>query len=210
MLLQGCYLSHQLGDGGDEVSVDVREWDDSEVLETDSEVLRDGITGTQDGITPEQNRHNSGISKDQTSQTSQTSQPGTWMEPILERVDPEEGCINKDLWMSVHGSRIHWEATITVTYPFSGRSVVFDGPNKVDECGRDLVDWQDNSLIRFRTPENSGVNSGTQEYGGTGWVSGDYLVKVTNPNGVESNEVGFDLQFCSGVFDEVPGCENDQ
>lgn len=108
----------------------------------------------------------------------------------LYNVDPTFGCTNQDRMMFVNGSSMHWLATLELIYPYSEATALFapDG-NAVDEHGDPLYGWDDNSVMWFRT--HPMVWDGMRRF-----VSGHYLITVTNPDGQMSNAAGLNLQHC--------------
>lgn len=110
-------------------------------------------------------------------------------DPILFQVVPEESCSNKDLWITIEGTSIHWKAVVTLRYPHSGARAKINS-EQFDECKQPYLEWDDSTRLRFRTHENLDWN----EMGS--FASGFYLVSVENPDGSVSNEVGLNLQWC--------------
>lgn len=109
---------------------------------------------------------------------------------ILFDVTPSRSCTNKDLWLSLFGHGIHWEATVEITYPYSGDTIVID-EESVDDCGNAILEWVDSDQIVFRTHPSLGR-----------LVSGFYLVSIDG----SSNAVGLNLQWCDGDVQELPSC----
>lgn len=112
---------------------------------------------------------------------------------ILFEATPSQSCTNKDLWLNLLGSGIHWNAVVEITYPYSGATILLD-EQSVDDCNNPIVQWIDSDQIVFRTHLSIGS-----------LVSGFYLVSVTQPNGA-SNAVGLNLQWCDEDVQEVPSC----
>lgn len=108
--------------------------------------------------------------------------------PVLFEADPTKSCENQDTVVSLVGTNIHWKATVTITYAWDMRSVVVS--DQVDECGASVLQWSDITRISFRTRQDFVWE------GGGNFVSGYYLVHVTNPDGQSSNDVGLNLQWC--------------
>lgn len=115
--------------------------------------------------------------------------------PILFSTEPQTGCANRDRWVLVNGAHIHQDSTVIVTYPFSGDVRTFVADER-DECGLEYRDWADLSRIHFRTRQDDGW-----------WLFGHYLVKVVDPAGIESNEVGLVLQPCSESEEDIRPCQ---
>ena len=110
-------------------------------------------------------------------------------DPILFEVIQDFGCINRDSWIDIIGTGIHWEATVTISYPFS-ESWTTVTRDQVDGCNQPFVNWVDTDQIEFRT------RSDLQWNGMSRFVTGNYLVHVTNPDGSSSNAIGLYLQWC--------------
>jgi len=121
-------------------------------------------------------------------------QTGSANAPILDTAVPSDACTNRDDWIALEGVYIDWRASVTISYPYSGAHTTITKDDK-DHANGDLLDWQDISRIAFRTFQELEWTSGRDGRGG-GFVSGYYLVHVTNPGEVESNAVGLNLQWC--------------
>lgn len=120
--------------------------------------------------------------------------------PILYDVVPKDGCTNKDIEIYLVGMYLHWKATIRIKYKLDKKYVTIK-KSLVDECNRPLIDWVDTSMISFRTRDDLILND---EYG---FVPGNYMLMVVNPNGKKSNVIGLNLQHCGDEVEEIEGCK---
>lgn len=159
--VSSCYLSYE-----------IREKEDSNVLEEDSGVLKE-----DSGVLEE----DSGVLVDELPLESIDNWP---LDPILMRTEPEIGCTNKDSWIVVSGSEIHPHAILYIKYFFSDETYIIDIQYDTDDYNQRLAKWINIEEIKFRT------------YQKFTFLPGRYLIKVINPNKSESNEIGLNLQFC--------------
>lgn len=204
MLLSGCYLSHEpLGqkehpetvdlfddlalDGGSDAALDdlLDDLPDSSVVDSAVELPPEIDAGGQDFLPGTDATEAPANSTSAPSPVDVIGELG----PILYETEPNRGCTNRDKPITLYGTRIHWEAVVTITYPYDEGFAKMSADD-LDECNTPLVNWSDITEISFRTYQDLNWSDGG------GFTSGQYLVRVTNPDGQDSNEIGLNLQWC--------------